>query len=49
MHVDENNALLIDEQIKLLVREILVEKYEAAIVARIKEKNDDRRTETTAY
>ena len=49
MHV-ENTRFLIDEQIKLLLREILIEKIEAAIVARIQEREErNGRTKTAAH
>jgi len=46
----ENVQFLIDEQIKLLLREILIEKIETAIVSRIQEREEQHgRTQTNAH
>jgi hypothetical protein len=47
----DNTELLIDQQIKLLLREILIEKIEKAIVSRIQEREEHygRRTKSSAH
>jgi hypothetical protein len=49
--MEENTKLLVDEQIKLLIREIMIEKIEAAIVSRIQEREEHygRRTKSSAH